>query len=239
MSPKILVAFDFDHTIIENNSDIHVQKLASNGLPPHIKQLYNINGWTKYMGAIFKLLHDDGVTSKAIFECMEEIELVADMEELFALLGDDRFENIIISDSNSVFIEHILKHTGYTDLFRAVYTNPAKFESSDLLTIDVYHDNNWCDLSTKNLCKGHILEEHIKARQAEGVTYSCVAYVGDGKNDYCPSLRLGENDVAFPRIGYALIKDIEKNRTLLKSDIVPWETASKIKETLEAKLAKT
>ena len=41
MAEKILVAFDFDHTLIDENSDVYVRKLAPDGkIPQHIKDKY-------------------------------------------------------------------------------------------------------------------------------------------------------------------------------------------------------
>ena len=41
MSEKILVVFDFDHTLIDDNSDLYVRKLAPGGkLPQYIKDKY-------------------------------------------------------------------------------------------------------------------------------------------------------------------------------------------------------
>ena len=56
MLNKVLVAFDFDHTIIEDNSDLSVRKLAPDGkLPQYIKDMYKDNDWTGYMAAIFQV----------------------------------------------------------------------------------------------------------------------------------------------------------------------------------------
>ena len=49
------------------------------------------------------------------------------------------------------------------------------------------------------MCKGDIIEEYIKERREQGVVYDFIAYSGDGENDLCPTLRLSENDLAFPR----------------------------------------
>jgi pyridoxal phosphate phosphatase PHOSPHO2 len=50
-----LLAFDFDHTLIDENSDLSVKKLAPNGqLPESIETQYSATGWTEYMAAIFK-----------------------------------------------------------------------------------------------------------------------------------------------------------------------------------------
>ena len=123
----------------------------------------------------------------------------------------DLYEPIIISDSNSVFIEMILQHLGQQDCFRSVYTNPAQFNDSGVLQIEYYHTQDWCDLSTVNLCKGHILQEHIKAAASRPtpVIYKTVLYVGDGNNDFCPGLRLKNSDYLCARAGYSLVKKIQ------------------------------
>ncbi len=149
-------------------------------------------------------------------------------------LRKPKYEVIIISDSNTEFIECIMEAAGHKKLIKAIYTNPAVFDERGCLQISYYHDQDWCKLSTRNLCKGHILDEHInKARDDRNITFSHVAYVGDGHNDLCPSLRLRAEDVTFPREGYTLIKEIQKlERGKLKCNMEPWDTGHKIMEYL-------
>ena len=45
--------------------------------------------------------------------------------------------------------------------------------------------------------------------QSCGKSFTHICYVGDGKNDFCPSLRLAEEDVTCVREGYSLQKYIE------------------------------
>jgi 4'-phosphopantetheinyl transferase EntD len=41
-----LVAFDFDHTVVDGNTDTHVIKAAPSGtLPPHVKASYVAGRW--------------------------------------------------------------------------------------------------------------------------------------------------------------------------------------------------
>lgn len=52
---KVLLAFDFDHTIIGDNSDTYIAKLAPGGkIPKEIKDLYSERGWTHFMGQVFR-----------------------------------------------------------------------------------------------------------------------------------------------------------------------------------------
>ncbi|XP_005104823.1 pyridoxal phosphate phosphatase PHOSPHO2 [Aplysia californica] len=233
VAQKVLMVFDFDHTLVDENSDLYVRKLAPNGeLPEEISSLYQDDGWTNYMGEIFKYLHRNGSTPENILNCMSEISLTEGIQELLHFTRKSTsFEHIIISDSNSVFIDHILKKNQLSSLFRT-FTNPARFEDNGCLIIEQYHTQDWCPLSTVNLCKGHILNEFISERQQHGVTYHHVIYVGDGFNDLCPGLALRPQDFLMPRVGFKLHKVIEKMaeknkpvpRSKLEASVVPWSS---------------
>lgn len=74
-----------------------------------------------------------------------------------------------------------------------------------------------CPLCPANLCKGTELH---RLRYGAGATanssgqqqtlcsssYGRIVYAGDGANDICPALSLGENDVVLARAGEALAK---------------------------------
>ncbi|ELU18039.1 hypothetical protein CAPTEDRAFT_111093 [Capitella teleta] len=234
MSNKRLIAFDFDHTLIDDNSDLYVRKLAPNGkIPQRIHDLFDDSGWTEYMAAIFEYLHDNGTTPAQILACMTEIGFTSGMTELLAYLAGDSYDVIIISDANSVFIEHIMKHAGLHDAVSAIFTNPAHFNASGRLELAYYHTQDWCELSTRNLCKGHVLLEYIKQQKDKGVDYSSVAYIGDGSNDLCPSLKLTSNDLVFPRVGYSLAKKVDSYKDKLLAKVVPWSSGLDILKELQ------
>ena len=137
---------------------------------------------------------------------MGGLELTPNMEKLLRMAVKELSATIIIiSDSNSEFISHILKVKELDHLVDRVFTNPASWSDDGLLTIKPYHHQETCKLSTKNLCKHSIMEEYIKNC---GKTFSFICYVGDGKNDFCPMWKLAENDLACIREGYSLQKYI-------------------------------
>ncbi len=148
------------------------------------------------------------------------------MKELLTELSKDEFEVIIISDSNSEFIKTILDAAGLGSVVHTSYTNPAHWDEDGCLRINFYHVQDWCKLSTQNLCKGHILDAHIdEALKQRDVRFSNVVYVGDGKNDLCPSLRLRECDVTCPRKGFYLERAItELEAGKLKCQVLPWDS---------------
>ncbi|XP_015592304.1 pyridoxal phosphate phosphatase PHOSPHO2 [Cephus cinctus] len=233
MSRPLLVAFDFDHTIVDDNTDIVVRKLLpEEKLPDSVRGLYRSDGWTAYMRKIFELLHANGISLSQIDTAIQNILPVAGIETLLHKLHDSNCEIIIISDSNSLLISTWLKHKKLDNLIAQVFTNPAWANENGMMCIDMYHVQDWCKLSTKNLCKGHILEEYIKKRFEDGVQFEKIMYVGDGRNDLCPILRLSENDIAFPRKEYALIKILndpqsEKGQSV-KAQVYPWNNATDI-----------
>lgn len=238
---KILLAFDFDHTIINDNSDTYVTKLAPNGkIPPEIKALYSDQGWTLFMSEIFRYLHSNKTTPKQILECMTEISFSPGMVDLLTTLDQTKAEAIVISDANYIFIDHILTFHGLKDRINKIFTNPAKFNNEGRLELEMYHVQDSCSLSTVNLCKGQILESYIEERAKENVIFTHIAFVGDGENDFCPSLRLSPKDFVFPREGYSLVKHIEKMKAEqglhIKANIHTWKSGLDILKILSDKV---
>jgi len=236
-----LLVFDFDHTITDLNTDVEVQKLHPAGRIPETSEvhgLYSSLGWTEYMREVFKLLHEEGVSKDSILACMAALEFTPGMEDLLRTsVADYGAKIIIISDSNSVFIEHILQHRGLAHLIDQVYTNPGRWmegEEEGRLWIEPYHHQTTCDLSTVNLCKGNILEDYVKSQPADA--FSFIAYVGDGGNDFCPALRLSPADFVFVREGFSLQKKIPKMKDKgleIKCQIEYWSTAHQILEKIQ------
>ena len=186
------------------------------------------------MAAIFKFLHEKTINKQQIVECMKEINLVRGMKELLQELSKDQYEVVIISDSNTYFIDTIMKHHRLENSIHTVYSNPASFNKSGCLTIDYYHIQDWCDLSTKNLCKGHIFEGHINKRRQEGVEFDRLAFIGDGTNDLCPCLKLKKGDFALARKGFRLVKKAAEYKDKgLVAELVEWETGLDILKCLQ------
>jgi pyridoxal phosphate phosphatase PHOSPHO2 len=95
-------------------------------------------------------------------------------------------ELVVVSDANSFFITHVLEHVGVLPRFSEIITNPAHFDEKGQLSISPYHNNLECHLSSRNLCKGKVLQDYIAKRAKEGTKFLFVGYCGDGINDFCP-----------------------------------------------------
>lgn len=152
---KALLAFDFDNTVVDANTDLEVMKLHAGPLPEEIEKLYcEHNGWNDYMRAIFALLHSENITIDKIKEKVLEIPLASGMKELFSHLADDSYEVVIISDANTLFIEWLMDKHGISSQVDRIFSNPAEVTGEGKLTISYYHRQDWCDLSSNNMCKG-------------------------------------------------------------------------------------
>lgn len=230
---KVLLVFDFDNTIIDDNSDTWIVQCAPDKkLPIELQDSYQKGLWTEFMGRVFKYLRDEGVKADELKRAVTSLPFTSGMIELLSFLrmNKDRFDCIIISDSNSIFIDWVLEAAAFHDVFDHVFTNPASFDSSGRLTVKNYHAHS-CTRCPKNLCKNTVLGEFIDKQLQKGVRYTRIVYIGDGGNDVCPVTFLKKNDVAMPREGYTLHRTLAKmsqNLEPMESSIVVWSSGVEI-----------
>ncbi|XP_048201231.1 pyridoxal phosphate phosphatase PHOSPHO2 [Perognathus longimembris pacificus] len=230
---KILLVFDFDNTIIDDNSDTWIVQCAPDQkLPIELQDSYQNGFWTEFMGRVFKYLGNEGIGEDEMKSTMISMPFTPGVVELFNFIRENKntFDCIIISDSNSVFIDWILEAANFHDVFDNVFTNPAAFDSNGHLTVENYHAHS-CDRCPKNLCKNVVLVEFVDKQLKQGVNYTRIVYVGDGGNDLCPVTFLKKNDVAMPRKGYTLHKTLSKmtqNLQPIESSVVVWSSGVEI-----------
>ena len=75
---------------------------------------------------------------------MEGLDLTPSMADLLEKAVVDLCATIIIiSDSNSVFIDHILRFRNLDQYVDKVFTNPAKWLEDGRLEIQPYHHQVW------------------------------------------------------------------------------------------------
>ncbi|KAI6649531.1 Phosphoethanolamine/phosphocholine phosphatase [Oopsacas minuta] len=207
---RTLFAFDFDHTLIDDNTDTFILEITDDvniicNLKTAFQSWRNSNlGWTECMRLLFKLMHSLSFSPELIVAHMEKIKIPEERLRILHFLSKQPdTELIIISDSNTVFIDSILKCHGVDKYFTRVYTNPAKFNTEGLLEIEAYHVNTSCPLSPPNMCKDLILREHISNSLVERSNLR-VVYLGDGSGDFCAAKGLFMQDFVAARKGYSL-----------------------------------
>lgn len=248
---KDLIVFDFDETLIDCNSDSFVHKLAPNGRIPEDLEYRHGQDYFKHVQSVLSYLHEQKVTEKDYFECLSKMPSVPGMfDTLISTLGKyrDKYDIVICSDSNSFFINSYLKAKSCDHLMTAVLTNTGRFTENGLLELVEYHNQDFCSISARNLCKGEALKNYIGRRMLDNNTvYKCVNYVGDGENDLCPSTRLSSRDRIFPRKGFSLdrlcaklknnspdVRRLVENNKLpeLMAPVIPWTSGSEILEVI-------
>ncbi|XP_011869005.1 PREDICTED: pyridoxal phosphate phosphatase PHOSPHO2-like isoform X2 [Vollenhovia emeryi] len=237
MGRSVLVAIDFDHTICDDNTDVVVQNLLSDETvsAKDVQNLRKSDGWLAYMNRIFELLHENSVDASQIADVIAGIPAVVGMEQLLACLRANGHEIVVISDSNSVFIDCWLRNKRLERAVSRVFTNPARYDDDGRLRVDAYRTQHACQISAVNLCKGQVLMDYIQDKRERGESYERIVYIGDGRNDLCPILRLSEADLACPRKGYPLLDRLNKLPTSVstKAKIVPWQDGTELRRNLE------
>ena len=237
-----LAAFDFDHTIINPNSDTYIDKiLLTNATEKYYKYPERVEmdkEWTARMNAVFEYMFSvHKIDGMKILECLKEIKIDDCMVEFIRALKENDYELIILSDANSLFIETILKQNNLANVFDKVFTNEAAIGGDGRLVVkplnETYNPNGEpfrCSTGfCKNICKGNILNDYL-AKNVNGVGLKHMLFVGDGKNDYCGGLRLHEKHHFCVRKDFILeklLRDAE-NRSKIKANVVYWRTANDI-----------
>lgn len=247
LTQRELIVFDFDETLVDCNSDTWIHQLVpSKQLPENIEYRPG-QDYFKHVQSVLSYLYTLNVREQDYYNCLSTMPSVPGMiESLIATLGKepDKYDMIILSDSNSFFINTYLKAKSLENLFSTVLTNLARFNEDGQLIIDEYHVQDHCSLSARNLCKGEALKNYIGKRMLDHNTvYTCINYVGDGENDFCPSTKLGVRDRIFPREGYSLDRlcsklkfnnginlstDANANLPTVKASVIPWSTGEEI-----------
>ncbi|XP_026854419.2 pyridoxal phosphate phosphatase PHOSPHO2 [Electrophorus electricus] len=238
---KTLIVFDFDHTLVDSNSDLWVVQCApGQRLPDWLKSSYETGRWTEYMGRVLAYLGEQSVHPEDIRTVMETIPFTDGMVELLTFISQNKnvIDCIIVSDSNTLFIDWILQSGGVKSAIDCVFTNPASINERNYIEVQCFHSHG-CEHCPVNLCKQKVLSDFREMQASSSVHYQAICYVGDGANDLCPIKILKQGDIAMPRRGYSLEKLVSKTKTennTLKARIVPWSSGMEILEELHALL---
>ncbi|KAJ8414339.1 hypothetical protein AAFF_G00052090 [Aldrovandia affinis] len=206
---RFLIFFDFDETIVDENSDdAVVQAAPGRQLPGWLKDSYQPGHYNEHMQRVLTYMAEQG-----------------------------DFEAVLVSDANTYFIEAWLRRVGARQLFQKLFTNPAAFNGSGRLVLLPHHSHD-CGRCPENMCKQVIVRDYMAQREKErGRPFQRVFYVGDGANDFCPLLILGPMDTVFPRRNYPIHKLIaeaqEARPTVFKPTVVPWASGEDVVDQLK------
>lgn len=237
---KTLVVFDFDYTIVDDNSDTWViRSTPEQTLPDWLKKSYERGRWTEYMARVLTYIGDQSVQPEHMRAVMESIPFTDGMIELLTFISENKkdIDCIIISDSNSVFIDWVLHASGLKSAIDDVFTNPASIDARGYVNVRCFHAHD-CQQCPVNLCKRRVLHDFREKQAQADVHYERICYIGDGGNDFCPVRELKEGDIAMPRKGFTLekllCKAISEDSEALHAKIMPWASGNEILRELTA-----
>ncbi|KAM4603051.1 pyridoxal phosphate phosphatase PHOSPHO2 [Polymixia lowei] len=237
---KALVVFDFDYTVVDDNSDTWVIRcLPDQALPDSLKNSYQKGHWTEYMGRVMSYIGDQAVNPDTVRNVMETIPFTDGMTELLTFISEHKsaVDCIVISDSNTMFIDWILRAAGLQSAVDRVFTNPAKINKQGYMEVQCYHSHD-CARCPINLCKRKVLEMYLSEQSKRGVEYQRMFYAGDGGNDLCPTSCMRGQDVVMPRKGFTLERLLAKLQGqedhTLRARVVAWSSGTEILEELKA-----
>ncbi|OAQ29304.1 hypothetical protein K457DRAFT_32451 [Linnemannia elongata AG-77] len=258
MAPAGLACFDFDWSLIDTDSDRFVIEYLS----PVLRNKLDTSPmqWTDLQNECLKEYHEQGGRGHKIRESLTKIPLDNKMIQACQLLYSRGWMLAIVSDANQVYIEGILEHYGIRNLFSAIITNPAFWDAHDRLHIQrlIPADGtpHGCPtgVCSLNICKGQEVDKLLsqlgnddQARitvelSEEPAAALRMLYVGDGRNDYCPALRMKSlQDIYFVRKGRSLEKYLNKTdapgiREAIYARVVYWDKADEILSELQSVL---
>ena len=116
-SGRKLFAFDFDYTLVDDNTDTWIMSIC-----PELQLRENLRHnrqhfdcWTDLMDHTFSVINEVGQkTENEILTHIGQLKLHDQaLKAVQHIHEQDNTDSIILSDSNTVFISHILKECGY------------------------------------------------------------------------------------------------------------------------------
>ncbi|CAF5104672.1 unnamed protein product, partial [Rotaria sp. Silwood1] len=122
----------------------------------------------------------------------------------------------IVSDSNPVFINTILKHYHLHHYFKDIFTNPAYYNKDDQCLIIEQYGQQTCSTCPSNMCKREIIEKYLRTKFSTSIP---VLFIGDGHNDVCPANSLKKGDLVCARSGYRMAKELKQQEELYKKKL--------------------
>ncbi|KAI3868960.1 hypothetical protein MKX03_003331 [Papaver bracteatum] len=223
----IVVVFDFDHTIIDCDSDDWV--FDQFGVTKLFNQLLSTMSWNSSVDMVMKEIHSLGGTIEEMVEGLKRVPLHPQMITAIKSAHSLGCDLRIVSDANVFFIETILKHYGLLEYFSEIITNPNSVDEQGRFRVLSYNDFAFpdpheCSLACPpNLCKGKIIER-MRDSLAFDEGKKQIIYIGDGKGDFCPSLKMREGDYLMPRKNYPVWELICNSSIHIKAEIHEWSS---------------
>ncbi|XP_066921505.1 pyridoxal phosphate phosphatase PHOSPHO2-like [Clytia hemisphaerica] len=240
---EILLIFDFDNTIIDKNTDseiIKAQNLYGKCLSGK-RYLKNDLGWAETMSLALADLHQNNISQKDIDKIIEDIPLTPGFETVFEFIRQnrERCECIMLSHSNSYFIDLLVKKYSIGDCFDSIHTYEAEWMKDGPLLVKPYHPflvN--CQICPPDFCKGVFVETYREQTEwSRDMKWKNIFYVGDGTADFCAALSLQCHEHVLTRTGYSMHKRLLKDKgDKFKANMIEWNNGHDVEKILKSRI---
>ena len=207
-----LICWDFDYTIVNENTDTFFVKQLDEKLNTMFDTYTANDCWTDFMQELLVRMNKmHGFSAEKILDTFYAIPMFAEIQRVILQNCRKKIPQFIISDSNSLFIRASLHAHGLSSCFSDdhIFTNPASVDVDGIIRVNKFCQNNphSCRSCPLNMCKKQILQT-IRSKYPN---FLCV-YVGDGANDFCPTLQLTLGDFVFARTGKFRLGNLWKRK---------------------------
>ena len=235
---KTLLIFDFDKTILNDDSFGHI--ILNTLTKEELQIIYNNRNenWVDGYNYALKQLKSHGITKEKFNEMLNQISLTQGMSELFNYIKEkkENYDSIILSSNYEYVIKYILNKNNIIDIFLDIITNPSREANQDEKEQFIYvlkkQEHN-CKICNPCSCKKNEFKEFCNTHDMNN--YDKVIFICDGFNDFCLAVDLGENDITLIRKNFALYKKIKSKNfeNNLKCKVHSWESGNDIINYLE------
>ena len=236
---KILLIFDFDKTIISDDSfGYYAIKMLKKEEKAKLFRAPRKQNWVIGFNLTLKMIKSHGTTLNEFNKVLEEIPLSKGMDGLFSYIGKNKskYEAIIMSSTYQYVISHLLKHYNIFDIFSEIICTPSREPNSDEKDQFVYVLDNKphkCPKCNPCNCKSQDFIDFLSSHDVN--KYEKIVFIGDGLNDFCLAKELSGKDIVFARKNFVLYKKLFeenlKNSLKCKADV--WDDAKDIVKYLE------
>ncbi|TMW65807.1 hypothetical protein Poli38472_003572 [Pythium oligandrum] len=248
-SPSTLIIFDYDLSLVNDDSDQFIYKqLCPELLMDIFKRMKQDSKYIPKVDDVLEELHErrPELTENEIRQALAEIPVLPRMLDAVRRAVDRHGASVkIISDANTVYIQSMLDHHQLNSHITEVYTNPSAFDTDKpRLLYQSYHPEHekphGCEHCPTNMCKGRILDDLRNNSPVDRIIY-----VGDGKGDFCPALRLTSRDTILARANdedgksYGLLERLVEYSGQVQAQVVTWRTGEDVYEYFERALTST
>ena len=237
-SKKTLLIFDFDKTILNDDSFGHI--ILNTLTKEELQIIYNNRNenWVDGYNYALKQLKSHGITKEKFNEMLNQISLTQGMSDLFNYIKEkkENYDSIILSSNYEYVIKYILNKNNIIDIFLDIITNPSREANQDEKEQFIYvlkkQEHN-CKICNPCSCKKNEFKEFCNTHDMNN--YDKVIFICDGFNDFCLAVDLGENDITLMRKNFALYKKIKSKNfeNNLKCKVQAWESGNDIINYLE------